>query len=386
MDELEILEMISRGEDSMHQFKADVTNSTSLASEMAAFANTNGGFILIGVDNNNNIIGLSDNDIRRINQLISNTATNNIKNPINPITENVIVGGKKIIVVSINEGIDKPYLDNEGVIWVKNGSDKRKVTSKEELRRLFQSSDIFHADEIPVHSATVEELDLPFLKDFCKDVYEKDIDQLEIPIIQFLENIGIAKNQELNLTGLLIFSKNPQKFKPQFIIKAVSYNGLDMAGTVYRDSEDISGKIQNQYSIAMAFVRRNLNKIQSTNSFNSLGKMEIPDTVFEELLANALMHRDYFISAPIRLFIFDDRVEIISPGVLPNNLTVENIKSGVSNIRNPILTSFITKNNLIKYRGVGTGVIRAIHNYPEITFLNEKDNNQFKVVIKRPVI
>lgn len=114
--------------------------------------------------------------------------------------------------------------------------------------------------------------------------------------------------------------------------------------------------------------------------------MEIPDTVFEELLANALMHRDYFISAPIRLFIFDDRVEIISPGVLPNNLTVENIKSGVSNIRNPILTSFITKNNLIKYRGVGTGVIRAIHNYPEITFLNEKDNNQFKVVIKRPVI
>ena len=104
MNEFEILEIISRGEDSKHQFKVDVTNATSLASEMVAFANTNGGFILIGVDKNNNIIGLSDDDIRRINLLISNTATNNIKNPINPITENLQIGNNKIIVVKIEEG------------------------------------------------------------------------------------------------------------------------------------------------------------------------------------------------------------------------------------------------------------------------------------------
>ncbi len=176
MDSLEILDIISKGEDSLHQFKVDVTNATLLASEMVAFSNTNGGLILIGVDNNNNIIGLSDDDIRRINQLISNTATNNIKNPINPLTENVVVGDKKIIVIKIEEGSDKPYLDNDGAIWVKSGSDKRKVTSKEELRRLFQSSDIFHADEIPVHSATIEELDLPFFKDFCRLVYSRDLD------------------------------------------------------------------------------------------------------------------------------------------------------------------------------------------------------------------
>ncbi|MEW6653285.1 MAG: RNA-binding domain-containing protein [Bacteroidota bacterium] len=385
MDSLEVLDIISKGEDSSHQFKVDIANTTSLAGDMAAFSNTNGGMILIGVDDNNNIVGLSNDDIRRINQLISNTATSNIKNPINPISENIIVGDKKIIVVKVEEGLDKPYLDNEGAIWVKSGSDKRRVTSKEELRRLFQSSDIFHADEIPVHSATIEELDLPFFKDFCRIVYSKDLDHLEIPMIQFLENIGIAKNQELNLTGLLVFSKYPQKFKPQFIIKAVSYDGNDIAGTKYRDSEDISGKIQNQYSLSLSFVKRNLKKIQTTNSFNTQGEMEIPEEVFEELLANALMHRDYFVSAPIRLFIFDNRVEIISPGILPNNLTVENIKSGVSNIRNPILTSFITKNNLIKYRGMGTGIIRALNKYPEITFTNERDNNQFRVVIQRPL-
>jgi ATP-dependent DNA helicase RecG len=386
MNEFEILEIISRGEDSKHQFKVDVTNATSLASEMVAFANTNGGFILIGVDKNNNIIGLSDDDIRRINLLISNTATNNIKNPINPITENLQIGNNKIIVVKIEEGLDKPYLDNDGAVWVKSGSDKRKVTSKEELRRLFQSSDIFHADEVPVRSATIDELDLNLFKEFCKAVYSQEIEKLEIPLIQFLENIGIAKDQELNLAGLLVFAKNPQKFKPQFIIKAVSYYGNDIAGTKYRDSEDISGRVQNQFALAMSFIKRNLRKVQKSESFNIQGVLEIPEEVFEELVANALMHRDYFISAPIRLFIFDNRVEINSPGILPNNLTVENIKSGISNIRNPILTSFITKNNLLPYRGMGTGVIRAISKYSNIDFLNEIDNNQFRLVLKRPTI
>ena len=382
---MEILDIISNGEDSKHQFKADVTNSTLIASEMAAFANTSGGIILIGVSNNNEIVGLSDEDIRRINQLISNSATNNIKNPINPMTENITIGDKKIIVAKIEEGLDKPYLDNDGVVWVKNGSDKRKVTSKEELRRLFQSSDIFHADEIPVRSATINELDVTLFKDYCEHVYSKDIENLEIPLIQFLENIGIARNQELNLAGVLIFSKNPQSFKPQFIIKAVSYVGNDIAGTEYRDSEDMSGKIHEQYSLAIAFIKRNIRKIQTANSFNTPGVLEIPEETIEELLANSLMHRDYFIDAPIRIFIFDNRIEIISPGVLSNNLTVENIKNGISNIRNPILTSFITKHNLLPYRGMGTGVIRALSRYPEISFSNEQDLNQFKVVIERKI-
>ena len=237
-----------------------------------------------------------------------------------------------------------------------------------------------------MRSATIDELDLNLFKEFCKAVYSQEIEKLEIPLIQFLENIGIAKDQELNLAGLLVFAKNPQKFKPQFIIKAVSYYGNDIAGTKYRDSEDISGRVQNQFALAMSFIKRNLRKVQKSESFNIQGVLEIPEEVFEELVANALMHRDYFISAPIRLFIFDNRVEINSPGILPNNLTVENIKSGISNIRNPILTSFITKNNLLPYRGMGTGVIRAISKYSNIDFLNEIDNNQFRLVLKRPTI
>src|SRR5450755_765722 len=102
----------------------------------------------------------------------------------------------------------------------------------------------------------------------------------------------------------------------------------------------------------MGFVVRHLRRGQAEQGLNSLGELEIPRIVLEELLANAFIHRDYFVSAPIRIFIFDDRIEIISPGHLPNNLTVANIRSGNSNIRNPILTSYATW--ALPYRGLGT--------------------------------
>ena len=99
------------------------------------------------------------------------------------------------------------------------------------------------------------------------------------------------------------------------------------------------------------------------------------------MIANALMHRDYFISAPIRIFIFDDRIEIVSPGHLPNNLTVANIRSGTSNIRNPTLASFATR--LIPYRGLGTGIPRAIREYPAIDLQDDRDKNEFRAIVRR---
>jgi len=112
-----------------------------------------------------------------------------------------------------------------------------------------------------------------------------------------------------------------------------------------------------------------------------VGIPEIPHESIEELVSNALIHRDYFISAPVRVFVFRNRVEIISPGHLPNNLTVENIKAGNSNTRNPVLASFA--NHLLPYRGYGSGIIRALAKYPDIDFLDDRDGNLFKVTLRR---
>jgi ATP-dependent DNA helicase RecG len=102
----------------------------------------------------------------------------------------------------------------------------------------------------------------------------------------------------------------------------------------------------------------------------------------EELVVNMLLHRDYFISAPWRLFLFDNRIEIISPGALPNNLTIEHAKHGVSNIRNPLIASFATKE--LPYRGLGTGIPRALAEVPGIEFESNSELNTFTARIPRP--
>jgi ATP-dependent DNA helicase RecG len=133
---------------------------------------------------------------------------------------------------------------------------------------------------------------------------------------------------------------------------------------------------------ALTFIMRNLRKIQKQKSVNSIGDPEIPQLVFEELLVNALIHRDYFVSSTIRLFVFMDRIEIISPGHLPNHLTVEKILSGTSIARNPILTSFIAK-GILPYRGLGTGIRRALKQWPQIQFIDDRDGLTFKTIVQR---
>lgn len=149
----------------------------------------------------------------------------------------------------------------------------------------------------------------------------------------------------------------------------------------YRDSEDVSGKLQEVFERALYFLTRNLRRVQNGQNINSVGVLEVPKVALEELLVNALVHRDYFISAPIRIFIFDNRIEILSPGHLPNNLTIEHAKNGISNIRNPILASFAAK--ILPYRGLGNGILRALKAYPHIDFIDDRDANQFQVIITR---
>ena len=146
MKKSELKAITTKGEDSSLQFKRDIRNVDALASEMVAFSNSEGGRILIGITDAGELSGIPRADVGRINQLISNAASQHVRSPISPLTENVAVGKDRIvIVVTVPKGIDKPYFDRKGIIWLKSASDKRRVNSKEELRRLFQMSDQFHA-------------------------------------------------------------------------------------------------------------------------------------------------------------------------------------------------------------------------------------------------
>ncbi len=382
MEIIELIEIIARGEDSKHQYKANIHNIDSLAAEIVAFSNSGGGKIIIGVEDKSwAVVGLTPNDINRLNQLVANAATQSVRPPVNPITENVNHPDGLVMVITIPDGISKPYMDNNAAIWVKSGSDKRKVTSREEIQRMFQSAGLLHGDEIPANGISVSDIDLSFFEEFFQKEYGETLDAQENSLKTIFENMNLAKSGNLNIAGAILFAKQAHFRLPAFIIKAVAYPGNDVDEDDYMDSRDIVGKVSDMFQQTISFITINIQQKQSMQTVNSTGEPEIPRIVLEELIANALIHRDYFISAPIRIFIFSNRIEIISPGHLPNNLTIENIKSGNSNIRNPILASFATK--LLPYRGLGNGIRRAIKAYPNIEFVDDRDNNLFKVVIRK---
>jgi len=379
----DLIAEIALGEDSSRQFKADVRNSDSLASEMAAFANAEGGTMFIGVKDDGTMPGLAPKDVVRINQLISNAASQHVRSPLSVRTETIQIADDRIVIrLIVPKGLDKPYFDKNGVIWLKCGADKRWVNSKEELRRLFQFSDQFHADELSTRAGP-EKLDKLRFRDFLRDVYQQDYPDDPDKLILLLQNLNLATDEGmLNLAGVLLFAERPEWIKPQFVIKAIRYPGNEIHASDYVDTEDFSGPFRKIFESSLAFVMRNLHKVQAGRGVNSPGLPEIPESVFEEILVNALVHRDYLVSAPIRLFIFDNRIEIISPGHLPNNLTVERIRAGISNIRNPILVSFVAK-GVLPYHGLGSGVKRALDAWPDIDFSDDREGCLFTVTVHR---
>ena len=383
---LDIKKELALGEDSTRQFKRQIDSAARLAEEFCAFSNSRGGILYIGVEDNGTIAGISAIQQGQYNQFISNAASDILKPAIYPITKVVEIDDKKIMLIYVPEGTAKPYCTSAGIYYVKSGSDKRKA-SPNELLRLYQQNSMIFLDETTTAAGVVTEgaertIDLAKFYVF----YEKDrgrvFSQEGVTVGQAFESMNLAKEGKLTLGGLLLFGDNPQLYKPYCLIRAVSYYGTAISGDKYRDKNDCTGTLEEQYRGAMNFLKNNLAHIQPEGSFNQQGVLEIHEKALEEAVVNALLHRDYSKNAVIRLLIYDDRVEIISPGSLPNHLTVENIIQGNSVIRNPTIVSFATK--ILPYTGIGSGIARILKYHPDTSFSDDKDGEQFTITMKRP--
>ena len=386
MNGQELLDIISTGETSKVQFKEALPNAESMSREMVAMANSEGGVILLGIkDKAGTVTGLTPQQIEHADRKLAEFA-DNLKPPIYIITEVVKIkddsGSKNVLIVHINDGINKPYKTAQGEIYVKQGSNKRLLTDNSEILRLFQSSRNLLADEMEVYETSIDDIDEKVFSDYFKKEFEKSYQEKGLTFEQALKAKKVLRNNRLTLAGLLFFGKEPQFIKPAFTIKAVSYFGNDISGNQYRNKpKDFTGTIPELFKKGMDFLKSNLSFIQSGESFNSPGKLEVSSIALEELLQNALVHRDYFKNAPIRLFIFDDRIEIISPGKLPNNLTVEEIKFGNPVIRNNQIVSFSI--HTLPFSGLGSGIKRALAEQPNIELINDIEGEQFRVIIPR---
>ena len=179
------------------------------------------------------------------------------------------------------------------------------------LLRLFQSSGKIYADESIIENTGIKDIDRYEFNNYFQGVYKKDFEEIEHSLDTLMEKLHLSRKGKLNLAGLLLFGRHPSFFRPAFIIKAVSFFGDSTLERVYRDSEDIEGSLKMQFKEGMAFLLRNIRKTQQGQHFNSLGIPEVSEVALEGILQNAIIHRDYFKDAPVRVFVFDSRIEII---------------------------------------------------------------------------
>lgn len=397
MDTFTLLNTIALGESSTVQFKRTFDDIEKITSEIAAFLNTNGGKIIIGVDNDKTIFGIDpDKENKLIQWLGSASSDQHLTPPASITIEKHLIDGKMIIIADVPNGVNKPYqTKTKNLIYVKNAADKR-IASVEELRRMMQSSSQIYSDEMQVSGTSIHDLEIKIIDKLVKlklkkkildrnDLLDADNDStlpsIIIPYKNLLENLGFLLNDEVTLSGLLIACDHPQKYRPQFTIHCIKIKGNSITSNEFIDKESpFIGNLENIFEQSMDFINRNMRKIQVGDSINSYPEWQVPKQVFEELIVNALLHRDYFINASIRVIMFDDRIEIISPGKLPNSQNIEKIKTSSHVPRNPILAS--NGDLLLPYIGIGTGIPRILDIYPNIELIDDREKELFIAIIK----
>ena len=403
----DILKQINAGEVSGVQFKERILDKYDIACELVAFSNSHGGKLVVGIkDKTGETNALSYSEVQETTNLLSDIASENVVPSILIKIDTVEVEDGNLVVATVKEGLNKPYHDNKGIVWVKNGADKRKVFDNAELAEMMTDCGSFAPDEAGVRDATVNDLDATTIKQFLGKRFERVLEKKGLTGDAFNEASldmicsAIAKGHDcekilrnlrfirpdgsLTVAAMLLFGKYTQRWMPMMTAKCICFAGNSVGSKVFRDKvndADMEGNLLHQYDTIMDFFTRNLHNVQVGDEFNSMGKLEIPYTSLVEFTVNSLVHRSLNMKAPVRIFIFDNRVEIHSPGALPNGLTIDDIKAGTSMPRNMFL--FNNAIYLLPYTGVGSGITRALDEDVNVTFMNNDKAQEFVITVWR---
>lgn len=259
----------------------------------------------------------------------------------------------------------------------------------EELLRLYQATRSIYYDELPVPATSIDELDILYFRRFFENFYQTKIEDMNVDLNKLLENMKVLTRMDGELVftvgGYLLFSLNPQKEFPFCKISIAKFDG-DEIGEEF-EKKDLEGNLEEQIDGANRALNQYLRTKVKIEGFENELKFEIPKGVLREAIVNAIAHRDYHIPSQIRIFIFDNRLEIMSPGRLPNTITLENIRLGIHLERNPLIVSYLAKMGYMTQ--IGTGIPRMIRLLKEHTGREpdfEERGQEFLVRIWRPWI
>ncbi|HZV51067.1 MAG TPA: RNA-binding domain-containing protein [Candidatus Dormibacteraeota bacterium] len=358
MDLIELRERVSRWEDLHTEFKERVDNPDDLAASLVAFANTDGGQLVIGVRRDRTIVGVADADAehRRVDMV----AYNNCEPPLTVLQESVEVEGKRVVVVNIPKGAQRPYRTNRGRYYIRTTSGRRDA-SREELLRLFQATESLYYDETPLPRLGLSDLDLDAL-----DAYLDRTGQQELgdEPARLLRNWGLLADGHPTVAGVLLFGREPQRHLPAAQINAARFSGTDPAFEPL-DRKDITGRLLDLIDDARRFLHIHLQVRHEIRGFEPEPRPELPEEALREAIVNAVAHRDYTVQGAVRIFVFDDRVEFHTPGRPPNTVDEAAMRAGVHVVRNPRIYTRLSDAGLVTR--AGTGIRRIVRLAREAT-------------------
>jgi ATP-dependent DNA helicase RecG len=353
----ELLEKIRLGEDTFLELKevrfagqrVSAPHRDGLADELAAFANGRGGVCVLGVDDAREVLGVPLDRLDLVEDFVRQLCTDSVQPPLTPIIERLTLPS------STGEQLPVLKVDVSGSLFVHRspggylhhvGSARREM-SPDYLARLFQQRSqarIIRFDEQPVPGARLDDLQEGLWMRFAG---KRVRDSREI----LLDKLAMARKDadgeaRPTVAGVLMASPNPRAWLPNAFIQAVAYRGVQIrpdGDAAYQlDAQDISGPLDAQVMAACHFVKKNMQVFASKDQ----GRHDLPQfdmTAVFEAMVNAVAHRDYSIhGAKIRLRLFADRLEIYSPGAIPNTMTVDSLPYRQA-CRNEAITSLLAK-------------------------------------------
>ena len=354
----QITEQLLLGEDSQWEFKqvlfeGDRPKSpgrNDWADEMAAFANTDGGVLLCGVTDRGEVQDMSGSQMNELEKLLVEICSDSIKPSIHINTFRKKITGKGIILlIEVPEGYSQH--DSPGGSFRRVGSSKRKMTSDERLRLAQKrgQSRFLWFDKQAVAETGFETLSRhlwgPLLS--AESALDPELALLKMGLL--VEDETGARRA--TVAGVLLCSESPERLLPNACIMATRYLGKDRASR-QADAQVIGGPINRQIADAVAFALRNM-KTSARKEPHRVDMPQYSEKAIFEAVVNAVVHRDYSIGGSrVRLSMFEDRLEILSPGALPNNLTVDSMDIRQST-RNEILASVLGRMPVGNTKGSG---------------------------------
>ncbi len=420
MNRTELLERIANRENSRVEFKRDDCRPDELATEMAALLNLEGGVILLGVEDDGRISGLTRSR-EAAEEWVMNIARQNLQPAIVPVwTCMEMEGGKKVGIVELAaDSPGKPYKARRGKAWVtftRVGSASRESTREEE-GRLYQAARPVRYEIKAVPDSGPEDFDMDRIENYYRDVLNRSVP----PRSEFERWRRLLLNSDLlvaagndvgaSVSGLLLFGDNPNRRLPQAGVTAVAFPGSEKDYNTV-DEERIRGPLTSRVSRrggvvekgvtdrAVDFVKRNMGSVAWLEGGRRRRKRAFPVDAVREAIVNAVTHRDYTREGTdIKVSLYSDRMEVISPGRLPNGVTVEKVREGVVRVaRNEMLKEILRDYGHVERYGTGirNRIIESIrrHNGTEPDLVEEDDRftvrlwkrprNERRTVLSRP--